>query len=248
MDRARVVHVMRAAFAAWSACLLLAGCGAGSSGPHAATSTDAGAGGDAQPVRADASAQAGQEAGPMADAGPDVASDAAAAASLVVTPSSAHVGPGGSLAFFAALAGGANVTVAWTVEARAPPAGPITSTGLLAPRRPPRARTTSSPMSTSPAVTASATVTVASVAACDAPPAGSWDAKSISPVVAAMPSNASSHTGQSCAIIVDPFDGTTVWLGTGYEGLFKSTDCGATWKHVNTPGDLVDQGASSGAW
>jgi hypothetical protein len=40
------------------------------------------------------------------------------------------------------------------------------------------------------------------------------------------------------AIVVDPFDPATVWLGTGKgsmtKGLFKSTDCGVTWTLVST--------------
>jgi hypothetical protein len=64
----------------------------------------------------------------------------------------------------------------------------------------------------------------------------------ISPVVYA-PTHTGDFTGQSVSIVVDPFDSSTVWLGTGYEGLFMSVDCGSTWKHVNTGnnGSLVDQ-------
>ena len=36
------------------------------------------------------------------------------------------------------------------------------------------------------------------------------------------------------AVVVDPFDPATVWLGTTDNGLFKSLDCGATWTHVRT--------------
>jgi hypothetical protein len=36
------------------------------------------------------------------------------------------------------------------------------------------------------------------------------------------------------AVMVDPFDAAIVWLGANNKGVFKSTDCGATWKHVNT--------------
>jgi hypothetical protein len=50
------------------------------------------------------------------------------------------------------------------------------------------------------------------------------------------------------AIIVDPFDRRTVWLGTGGENeeIWRSDDCGATWKRVNTgPGSFGD-GKSTG--
>jgi hypothetical protein len=45
------------------------------------------------------------------------------------------------------------------------------------------------------------------------------------------------------AIIVDPFDARTVWLGTGGENdeIWRSHDCGATWTQVNTgPGGVGD--------
>jgi photosystem II stability/assembly factor-like uncharacterized protein len=58
------------------------------------------------------------------------------------------------------------------------------------------------------------------------------------------------------ALALDPFEDGTLWLGEapamttsdggmGPAGLFKSTDCGATWAHVNTGmnGDAID-GAS----
>jgi len=45
------------------------------------------------------------------------------------------------------------------------------------------------------------------------------------------------------AVMVDPFDAAIVWLGTG-RGVFKSTDCGATWMHVSTGrhGADIDKG------
>jgi hypothetical protein len=45
------------------------------------------------------------------------------------------------------------------------------------------------------------------------------------------------------AIIVDPFDSRTVWLGTGGENdeIWRSDDCGAHWTQVNTgPGSVGD--------
>jgi photosystem II stability/assembly factor-like uncharacterized protein len=45
------------------------------------------------------------------------------------------------------------------------------------------------------------------------------------------------------AVIVDPFDARTVWLGTGGENdeIWRSDDCGATWTRVNTgPGSVGD--------
>ncbi len=77
------------------------------------------------------------------------------------------------------------------------------------------------------------------------PKAGIWDATSISPVTSTDPGNALDFTGKSMAVVVDPLDSSSVWLGTGNKGLFKSSDCGATWTHVNsgTNGAALDQGA-----
>jgi hypothetical protein len=45
------------------------------------------------------------------------------------------------------------------------------------------------------------------------------------------------------AIALDPQDTATVYYGTVYQGLYKSTDCGATWTKLNTlPGGTFDQG------
>ena len=50
------------------------------------------------------------------------------------------------------------------------------------------------------------------------------------------------------AIIVDPFDSRTVWLGTGGENaeIWRSDDCGATWKQVNTGAGGVGDGKTFG--
>lgn len=50
------------------------------------------------------------------------------------------------------------------------------------------------------------------------------------------------------AIIVDPFDARTVWLGTGGENdeIWRSNDCGATWKQVNTGMGSVGDGMTFG--
>jgi hypothetical protein len=50
------------------------------------------------------------------------------------------------------------------------------------------------------------------------------------------------------AVIVDPFDPRTVWLGTGGENdeIWRSDDCGATWTQVNTGPGGVGDGATYG--
>jgi len=54
------------------------------------------------------------------------------------------------------------------------------------------------------------------------PSAGSWE--NISP----------QGLSDTTALIEDPFEAGTVWLGTRDGGLHKSTDCGATFTHVST--------------
>jgi hypothetical protein len=46
------------------------------------------------------------------------------------------------------------------------------------------------------------------------------------------------------AFVIDPHDTSTVYLGTVRKGLFKTTDCGASWTHVNTGmnGAMLDTG------
>jgi hypothetical protein len=43
---------------------------------------------------------------------------------------------------------------------------------------------------------------------------------------------------------IDPHDARTIYLGTSAQGLYKTTDCGATWAHINTGmnGSMLDQG------
>jgi hypothetical protein len=50
------------------------------------------------------------------------------------------------------------------------------------------------------------------------------------------------------AIIVDPFDPRTIWLGTGGENdeIWRSGDCGATWDQVNTGTGGIGDGMTSG--
>jgi hypothetical protein len=51
------------------------------------------------------------------------------------------------------------------------------------------------------------------------------------------------------AVIVDPFDARTVWLGTGGENdeIWRSDDCAATWTRVNTgPGSVGDNATYGG--
>jgi photosystem II stability/assembly factor-like uncharacterized protein len=66
------------------------------------------------------------------------------------------------------------------------------------------------------------------------PARGTWDAASVSPVAAPPGEPGYQFKGKSVSVVVDPFDTAKVWLGTGEYGLYQSTDCGASWKHVST--------------
>ena len=74
------------------------------------------------------------------------------------------------------------------------------------------------------------------------PAVGTWE--NVSPLSG---KTATFSQNFSEAIIVDPFDPSTVWLTIGYGGIFKSTNCGAlgSWVHVNTGrnGAAMDKGS-----
>ena len=78
------------------------------------------------------------------------------------------------------------------------------------------------------------------VGACDdLPEAGTWE--DVTPPGHSEKPAVNGTVG--AAVIVDPFDPRTVWLGTGGENdeIWRSNDCGATWTQVNTgPGSVGD--------
>lgn len=61
------------------------------------------------------------------------------------------------------------------------------------------------------------------------PKAGVW--QSVTPFSAG---GSTFGEGWSEAMSIDPFDSSIVWLTSGYRGIYKSTDCGATFTHMNT--------------
>jgi hypothetical protein len=72
--------------------------------------------------------------------------------------------------------------------------------------------------------------------------AGTW--ANITPPQVSLTPDGSAAAGTS-ALVLDPQDSATVYLGTGAQGIYKSTDCGSTWIHVNTGqnGSVLDQGS-----
>jgi photosystem II stability/assembly factor-like uncharacterized protein len=79
------------------------------------------------------------------------------------------------------------------------------------------------------------------VHACDSLAAsGTWE--NITPPVAALPGAAPCPYGG--AFVMNPLDTSTLYVGSCNEGIWKTTDCGATWTHINTGtnGPVLDGG------
>jgi photosystem II stability/assembly factor-like uncharacterized protein len=78
------------------------------------------------------------------------------------------------------------------------------------------------------------------VGSCTAPdggklPVGVWE--NITPAGVSLDGNAMTPAGQNFGthgFVLDPANSGTVYLGTSGEGIWKTTDCGATWVKVNT--------------
>lgn len=79
--------------------------------------------------------------------------------------------------------------------------------------------------------------------ACDGlKPSGTWE--EITPPEVKAGFGKSKDGGGTFAFAIDPVNQGTVYLGTLYQKVWKSTDCGATWTHVATGknGAVVDSG------
>jgi hypothetical protein len=84
------------------------------------------------------------------------------------------------------------------------------------------------------------------VGTCDnLPAAGTWE--NVTPPGTSSKPAVNGTVG--AAVIVDPIDPRTVWLGTGSENdeIWRSDDCAATWTRVNTgPGSVGDNATFGG--
>ena len=88
-------------------------------------------------------------------------------------------------------------------------------------------------------------VTACPLADAAAADAGAWE--NITPPDVSLDIDASTGAGRNYgtnAFVIDPNDSATLYLGTSGQGIYKSTDCGATWAHVNTGrnGAVLDKG------
>jgi hypothetical protein len=167
-------------------------------------------------------------------------SDPATGIAITLNPSVVHLAPSAAVQLSATVTGTKNTAVTWTVTEAS--GGTIGSSGnYTAPAAPGTYHVVATSVADAVAK-ATVAVFVNTVGNCsNLPAAGQWD--SIAPVTAKMGDTSGQNFSE--AVIVDPFDPATVWLGTGFAGVFKSTDCGATWKHVNTGrnGAQLDNGS-----
>jgi hypothetical protein len=193
-------------------------------------------------AKADAGVDSGAQPSPLDGGndktdGPDattvvtVATDAGLV--LSVSPSVAHVAPNGTAQFTAMTSPSSAGAVRWTVD-EGQSGGSISASGsYTAPSAAGTYHVTASFDTPGGAVSASAPVIVAAVGDCaNLPAAGRWENISVPGTGAGDEGVFSKNFSE--ALVVDPFDPATVWLNIGYKGVFKSSDCGATWVHVNT--------------
>lgn len=79
--------------------------------------------------------------------------------------------------------------------------------------------------------------------ACDGlAPSGTWE--EVTPPEVKAGFGKSKDGGGAFAFAIDPVNQGTIYLGTLYQKVWKSVDCGATWTHVTTGknGSVVDSG------
>jgi len=74
---------------------------------------------------------------------------------------------------------------------------------------------------------------------------GTWE--QITPPQVSLDRNFQTPAGTNFGIgvfVIDPQNTATVYLGTSSQGLYKTTDCGTTWVHINTGknGKMLDDG------
>jgi hypothetical protein len=161
---------------------------------------------------------------------------------LSITPKSVTVPPYAQQTFLCTENGEPNADCTWAVTDDG--GGTISDAGIY---KAPAAVGTFHVVATSvadPSKQATATVVVPEhhVADCGALPApGTWE--NITPPEVWAGFGQQQDYG-AFAFVVDPVNSGTVYLGTARQKIWKSTDCGATWTHVNTGlnGDALDAG------
>jgi hypothetical protein len=150
--------------------------------------------------------------------------------SVAVTPAISHLAPAATVQLSAVVTGTTDTAVAWAVQ-EGSAGGSVSAAGQYSA---PTAPGTYHIIATSHAnaqATGTATVIVSQIGDCSAlPAAGVWE--NISPVIS--PPGTTNGDNWALAVVVDPYDPATVWAGMGNAGIFKSTNCGSTFTHVNT--------------
>jgi hypothetical protein len=159
----------------------------------------------------------------------------AAHAAVTVTPPTAHALAGGTAQFQATVTGVAVTTVTWSVEEGAA-GGTIASTGQYTAPSAAGAYHVVATSTADPSATGTAQVTVTAPQPCagTASSVGVWE--EVSPPAFHQPSNM-----QTWAVAVNPQDesvfaaaGNVTNGGNLGSGVYKSTDCGATWSLAST--------------
>jgi hypothetical protein len=169
--------------------------------------------------------------------------------SIAVVPQSARTNVGGMLYFASMVSGTNNAAVSWAIK-EGMTGGTIDSNGTYtAPTSAGMYHVVVTSKADSNA-TATASVNVTNAKPCsDLPTAGSWE--DITPT-RQRGINGTIYNAQAFAL--DPFDSQTVWLGTALpnqtmddqaSGVYKSTDCGASWTKVDTGTSAADVDRSS---
>jgi hypothetical protein len=200
---------------------------------------------------------AGGDAGGMGDGAFEAAPGDEAGAGMVsisVSPVSVAVPASGSRSFTCTVTGSADTACTWSVTE--PGGGTITPAGTyMAPAAAGTYHVVAASLA-EPTATATATVTVAPqvVGGCsDLPGAGTWQnitpptldiAEWCTPYNGTCPQPGDTANGQigtygTNAFVLDPIHRGTVYLGTSSLGLWKSTDCGSSWVHIDTGTDAA---------
>lgn len=194
--------------------LSVVSCGSDDDKPSAAAMSGAGSGG-----KGSGGGSAGKSSGgTTSDAGKNTGGTTPVSGALTVTPASPHIATGATVQFTATVDGKAASGVTWSVS-EGDAGGTITAMGLYTA---PDEDGTYHVSAELDGEVGQATVFVNTPSDCTALDAVTgWER--VTPATLTT----------STSLTVDPFDPATVWLA-GNGGLFKSTNCGATFEHVNS--------------
>lgn len=165
--------------------------------------------------------------------------------SVSISPHRPIVVVGGSVNLEATVSNATNRAVTWSIVEGAS-GGAITASGVYT--APANAGTYHVTATSQADANKSDTIdvdvhTISPCPAAGATPLGAW--QNVTPPGTDM----QKHNGQTVygtqGVLVNPQETSIVYVGVDRQGLFRSSDCGATWAHINTGrnGDVVGTGA-----